>query len=153
MDWIEALRDEIVGLDTAPLFYFIEENPTYLATVRTFFEALDRGEFRVVTSTITLLEVLIHPFRQDNSHLAQQYREILLNAEGLTTLSVTPEIAELAARLRAEHNLRTPDAVLMATALHVGASYFLTNDAALPDLPNLRVLVLDSLREETSLDN
>jgi predicted nucleic acid-binding protein len=67
--------------------------------------------------------------------------------EGLTTLSLTPEIAERAARLRAEHNLRTPDAIQMATALYAGASFFLTNDADLPDLANLKLSVLDSLRE------
>jgi len=27
MEWIEALRGSVVGLDTAPLIYFIEENP------------------------------------------------------------------------------------------------------------------------------
>lgn len=94
MEWIEALQDRIVGLDTSPLIYFIEENPTYLSTVRPFFEALDRGEFQVVTSTITLLEVLIHPFRQKDPHLALQYRDILLNAEGLVTLPLAWDITE-----------------------------------------------------------
>lgn len=30
MGWIENLKGEVVGLDTTPLIYFIEENPTYL---------------------------------------------------------------------------------------------------------------------------
>jgi hypothetical protein len=30
VEWIEALQGKVVGLDTTPLIYFIEENPTYL---------------------------------------------------------------------------------------------------------------------------
>lgn len=139
----------MVGLDTAPLIYFIEENPTYLETIRPFFVAMDRGEFRVVTSTVTLLEVLVHPFRRGEKELAQQYRDILLGAEGLITISLSQDITEVAARLRASHNIRTPDAIQMATALRAGASHFLTNDVRLPSLPELKVLVLDELKAES----
>lgn len=58
MEWIEALRGSTVALDAAPLIYFIEEHPAYLPKIRPFFEAAERGEFRIVTSFITLLEVL-----------------------------------------------------------------------------------------------
>ncbi len=149
MEWIETLQGKVVGLDTTPLIYFIEENSTYLATVRSFFEALDRGEFRVVTSVVTLLEVLVHPLRHEDKELAQQYRDILLHTEGLTIVSLFPEIAEKAAQLRAEYNTRTPDAIQMATAIHEGASFFLTNDARLPSLPALQVLLLDDLAAGT----
>lgn len=30
MEWINDLRGKTVGLDTAPLIYFIEENPAYI---------------------------------------------------------------------------------------------------------------------------
>jgi len=30
MEWLAQLQGQIVGLDTAPLIYFIEENSTYL---------------------------------------------------------------------------------------------------------------------------
>lgn len=147
MGWIEALRGRIVAVDTAPFIYLIEENSTYLEMVCSFFSAMDRGEFRAVTSTITLLEVLIYPLRRHDVALAQQYREILLCAEGLTTVPLFPEIAEEGARLRAQYNITTPDAVQMATAIYEGASFFLTNDAGLPSLPMLKVLVLEELRK------
>jgi predicted nucleic acid-binding protein len=146
MGWIDALSGKVVGLDTMPLIYFIEENPAYLDTVCPFFEAMDRGDFSVVTSVVTLLEVLVHPFRHGDTVLAQQYRDILLNAKGLTTLLLSQDIAEEAARLRAAHNIRTPDAIQMATATYAGASFFLTNDSRLPSLPGLKVLILDELK-------
>jgi predicted nucleic acid-binding protein len=30
MGWVDALRGNVIGLDTTPLIYFTEENPTYL---------------------------------------------------------------------------------------------------------------------------
>lgn len=146
MEWIAQLQGQVVGLDSAPLIYFIEENLAYLEMTDAFFEAMVRGEFRVVTSVITLLEVLVYPLRQGNSILAQQYRDILSDEEGLTTIEVSPAIAEIAAQLRATYNLRTPDAIQMATAIRQGASFFLTNDSRLPSLPGLEVLVLEELR-------
>lgn len=56
------------------------------------------------------------------------------------------EIAETAAQLRAIHNLQSLDSIQMATAVREGASFVLTNDARLPSLPALRVLVLNELR-------
>ena len=59
MGWVEALYGEIVGVDTAPFRYLIEERPTYLEPVAEFFNAVEAGHIRVVTSTVTLLEVLV----------------------------------------------------------------------------------------------
>ena len=144
MGWIDILQEKTVGLDTAPLIYFIEENPAYIETVRFFFEAMDRGDFLVVTSTVTLLEVLVHPFRSNNRKLAAEYRDILLNSK-LTILEVSTSIAEQAAQLRAAHNIRTPDAIQVSAALSAGASHFLTNDIRLPEIPSIQIFSLDAL--------
>ncbi|MBM4033007.1 MAG: type II toxin-antitoxin system VapC family toxin [Planctomycetes bacterium] len=145
MEWVRELRGTIVGLDTAPLIYFMEEHPKYGRIVVPFFEAMDRGEFSVVTSVLTLSEALTEPFRKGALELAEDYRRILLRAAHLTTVDVTPEIAEAAARLRADHKLRTPDAIQIATVRREGASSLVTNDTELPPLPGLRVIVLRDL--------
>ncbi len=143
MGWVDRLRGQIIAIDTAPLIYFIEEHPTYLPVVLPFFEALDRGDVTVITSVVTLVEVLVHPLRQNDHQLVQQYREILTNVVGLTTFPLTPDIAEIAADLRAKHNLRTPDAIQLATASHKGARYFLSNDMRLPSLTSVKLLLVD----------
>jgi len=79
MEWLGSLQGQIIGLDTAPLIYLIEQNSIYLARVRAFFAAMNQGQFRVITSVITLLEVLVHPLRANNRNLAQQYRDILVD--------------------------------------------------------------------------
>ena len=146
MEWLNQLQGQVVGLDSAPLIYFIEENPGYLEITEAFFAAMINREFRVVTSVVTLAEVLVYPLRQRNAALAQQYRDILFNQRSLNTIRITSDIAEIAAQIRADYNLRIPDAIQMATAVNRGAAFFLTNDARLPSLPELTVLVLDQLR-------
>ncbi len=147
MEWLNQLQGRIVGLDTAPLIYFIEQNPVYSNIVRAFFQNLSRGEFHVVTSTLTLTEVLIHPLRSGNIELARQYREILCDREDLVILPVSSEIAEIAARLRATYNCRTPDAIQIATAMSAGAAFFFTNDTGLSTITEIEMLILDELRD------
>jgi predicted nucleic acid-binding protein len=146
MEWLNLLTGKVVGLDTAPLIYFIEQNPKYISTVRKFFSSVNRKEFRVITSTLTLTEVLVHPLRNSDVKLAEQYQDILLNQDYLTIFPVSSEIAKLAAELRATKNLRTPDAIQIATAIQNGADFFLTNDMGLRNISNLTVLILDDIK-------
>lgn len=147
MGWLTRLKGKTVGLDTAPLIYFIEKHPEFHPRVRPFFLAMQRGDFEVVTSTMTITEVLVHPIRQNNATLVATYRDILQNADHLRTAPFTADIAETAARLRADHKIRTPDAIQAATAIVMKADFFLTNDFSLSVLPNPTVLVLENLME------
>lgn len=144
MDWINNLQGKTIGLDTAPLIYFIEESPAYIDRVQPFFECMEHGDFTVVTSTVTLLEVLVQPLRMQERTLAEEYRDILLNSK-LLTFDISAEISEQAAGLRAKYNLRTPDAIQISTALKAGATLFFTNDIRLPEIPSIQILLLDSL--------
>ncbi|MDC0934748.1 hypothetical protein OAS39_00575 [Pirellulales bacterium] len=58
MGWVEDLRGKTVGLDTAPLIFYIEEHVSYGSVLDPFFEAVKQGDIQIVTSTVTLLEVL-----------------------------------------------------------------------------------------------
>ena len=148
MGWVDSLRGKAVGIDTMPVIYYIEEHPLYLDMLDPFFNAVDRGDFTVITSIITLLEVLVLPIRNGDTGLTQKCRTILFDPNNLQTVLFDKEVAEEAALLRAFHKIRTPDSIQMATAIHEGASYFLTNDLELPSLPNLKVLTLDALRND-----
>ncbi|MGD0733005.1 MAG: PIN domain-containing protein [Terracidiphilus sp.] len=116
MGWLTKLYGTIVGLDTAPLIYFVEEHPTYLTFVDPFFEAMGRGDIQVVTSALTLTEVLVRPCKIGNRELIEHYSQMLLNTRNLITLPVSPEIASEAARIRAENGSKTPDSIQLATA-------------------------------------
>jgi predicted nucleic acid-binding protein len=61
-------------------------------------------------------------------------------------MPITTSVAERAAQLRAQYNLRTPDALHVASALEAACDAFLTNDLGLKRVTELRVLVLDELQ-------
>ncbi|MDE2780172.1 MAG: PIN domain-containing protein [Chloroflexota bacterium] len=144
--WVGPFLGTTVFVDTAPVVYYVEENSKYLGLVSPFLDAALNGTLLAVTSVVTLSEVLVVPLRSGRSDLAERYRRVLSPVGGIEVNSITGQIAEEAAQIRATYRrIRTPDAIQMATAVAAGAHYFLTNDKALPDLPNLQMLVVDDL--------
>ena len=123
MGVLDDFKDATVGLDTAPLIYFIEKNPTHHPRVRPFFTALDAGQFSAITTTITLVETLVHPLRNNHHELAKRYRELLLRSAHLTMYEVSPDIAQKAAEIRAKYQIRTPDAIQLVAALQGRATF------------------------------
>ncbi|MEM3658319.1 MAG: PIN domain-containing protein, partial [Candidatus Hadarchaeum sp.] len=90
---------------------------------------------------------LVKPLREGRPEVARDYRDLLTTYPELALIPVDAEIAERAADLRACYGLRTPDALQVATALHAGATAFLTNDARLTAVKELEVVLLDELGE------
>ena len=145
---LDLVRDQLVAFDTSPLIYYIEEKEPFVGIVTPFFDAIGSGQFGTITSIVTLEEVLVRPFREGRRDLVERYRNILLSSAGLQIWPVNRQIAEEAAQIRANYpRIRTPDALQMATAIVTGAHYLLTNDKALPNLPNLQMLVVDDLEQ------
>jgi predicted nucleic acid-binding protein len=145
MGWIDKLQGNIVCLDTAPIIYFMEQNAQFHSKLRPFFVELDAGKFQAVTSVLTLVEVLVHPLRRGDEATAMKYHDILLSAPNVTTYAVTYPIAQRAAELRAQHRLKTPDAIQLAIALNYGATAFFTNDRRIPSIPGLEIVRLSEL--------
>ena len=134
-----------IGLDSAPIIYYVEKQPRYFPLCLAVFERIARGDLHGYGSIITLTETLTHPLQSGNQLGIDAYKTLLLNSENLSLLRVDAAIAEAAADLRARHNLRTPDALQIATALAAGCEAFLTNDHQLRRVTDIRVIVLDEL--------
>jgi predicted nucleic acid-binding protein len=142
------LRDEIgtgaIALDTAVFIYFIEEHPRYLPLIEPIFAELDQGKLEAVTSAVTLLEVLVVPYRAGDHSLAERYEQLLTRGRGLRLVALDNTHLRAAAQLRARYGVRTPDALQLVAALSARSKAFITNDRALPELPGLRILQLES---------
>lgn len=133
-----------VGVDTAVFIYFIEEQPQFLPLIEPLFEAADEGRLELITSTLTLLEVLAVPYRAGNRLLAERYEALLTRSRGIRLVDITRDQLRAAAQLRSVTGVKTPDALQMVAALTAGCTTFVTNDRRLPAVPGLRVLQLSS---------
>lgn len=133
-----------VALDTAAFIYFIEEHHRYLPVVQPVFEAVDAGRIEAVTSAVTLLEVLVVPYREKNADLAARYERLLAHGRGLHLVNLSLGLLRAAAQLRAATGLKTPDALQVAAALSARCSALLTNDDRWPaEVAGLRVLRIE----------
>ncbi len=132
-------------IEAAPLIYYVEEHPVCLQRMESIIAVIEDTPIEAVSSVISLTEVLNQPIKKGRKDLEQAYRDILTSGERLRLLPVSQAIAESAAQLRADHNLRTPDALHIATALNAACDAFLTNDNGLKRIIQIRVLALDDL--------
>jgi predicted nucleic acid-binding protein len=132
-------------VETAPLIYYVEENPAFIAKMDAIMEAVEETPIEAVSSVITLTEVLTQPLKLGNAKLVQEYRDILLNSGDFHLLPITSQIANAAADLRARYNLRTPDALHIAAAIDAGCETFLTNDTGIKRVTEIAIWVLDEL--------
>lgn len=132
-----------VGVDTALFIYLIEEDPLFLPVVLPLFREADEGKRELVTSALTLLEVLVVPYRTGDRPLAQRYEALLTTSRGVRLVDITRDQLAAAAQLRAVTSARTPDALQLVAAIGQGCKVFVTNDRRLPAIPGLQVLQLN----------
>jgi len=92
-----------------------------------------------------MLELLVHPYRQGDQDGVDAFYALLSTYPNLGWVVTSLDIADEAARLRAEHNLKTPDAIQAATALLSQATGLVSNDPAFLRVKQLEVLILDNL--------
>lgn len=133
-----------LGVDTAIFIYFIEEHPKFLPLIEPLFRAVDEGRLEMITSSLTLLEVLVVPYRTGDHLLATRYESILVRSRGVHIADISRDHLRAAAQLRATTGVKTPDSLQLVAALAGGCTAFLTNDRALPSIPGMRLLQLAS---------
>ena len=99
MGWMNDLGRGPVGVDTAIFIYFIEEHPTFLPLVEPLFREADGGRRELVTSALTLLEVLVVPYRSGDHLLAVRYEAIPTRSRGITVADTLRPSAGLFSRM------------------------------------------------------
>jgi predicted nucleic acid-binding protein len=143
---ISKLKGKAIFLDTAPLIYFIEGHSEFQKSLNLLFSLIDKGEILAITSTITLLEVLVKPLRENRLDLVDKYNEILTSSKGLDICDLNISVAKEAANLRSKYNLKTPDSIQIATAKVYSTDYFITNDQQLKSITDINGLVISDLK-------
>ena len=138
-------RHRRIALDTSVFIYQLEANARYLPLTDHIFSWLERPDSKAVTSTITMTELLVRPYRDSDQQRVNAFYALLSTYPNLDWIAPDLEIADLAARFRPLHRLRTPDAIQAATAAHARVTGFVTNDAVFERVGNFETLVLERL--------
>ena len=138
-------RHRRIAFDTNVFIYQLEANPQYVDLTSRVFAWLERPDRRAVTSTITMTELLVQPYRDFGGRRVDEFYALLATIPNLDWIAPDLEIADTAARLRASHRLRTPDALQAATAIRERATGMVTNDAVFERIGAFETLVMDRL--------
>ena len=138
-------RHRRIALDTSVFIYQLEANARYLALTDQIFTWIERPGGKAVTSTITMTELLVQPYRVADQQQADEFYVLLSTYPNLEWIPPNLEIADRAAKLRALHGLRIPDALHAATTVHAGATGLVTNDPVFERVKDFETLLLDRL--------
>ena len=113
----------LIYLDTCLLIYALEDHPRFGLPVRQRLAQV--APERLAISPLVHLECTVGPMKSGNLLLQQRYEEGLRR---LVCLPLPEPVYLLAARLRAQFGLRTPDAIHLAAAQFHRADELWTND-------------------------
>ena len=115
--------------DTNLFIYLAEGKGTNFELVTNLREAmLSRGD-QLLTSALTLGEVLVKPVERHDEELAKRYFDAIASAS--ITIDFDVKAATIYASLSGNRSLRPPDAIQLACAAAARVDLFITNDARL----------------------
>jgi predicted nucleic acid-binding protein len=141
----DTRRFSCLGFDSSLLIYHLEDAGPYSDLTEIAFSAVASGTASAVLSTTSVTELLVKPMAEGREDAIKGFEKFVLSLPNTTIVPPDFEIAKEAARLRASYRIRTPDAILLATARIHEAGAFLTNDDRLKriEAEGITVLVLD----------
>jgi len=132
----------LIGLDSMVFIYLFELNREHLEEARRVLREVEAGTLRAVTSTLTLTEIMVKPLREGRKNEALDYAFTIENFPNLTVKAPDVAIAIKAAELRAVYDIKTPDALHLATAITSGAEVFVSQDVGLKRVKEIAVCPL-----------
>ncbi len=135
-------KHPIVGIDTVAFIYHLEENHKYLPFTNVLFEMVENGAIKGITSTITIMEILVKPEKEENDRAIQEYKFILQTFPNLKIKPIDFHTAEKAAELRAKYRIKPADALQLGAALVENANAFVTNDEKLKQVEEIKTIIM-----------
>jgi predicted nucleic acid-binding protein len=119
-----------IFFDTNLFIYLLEDSRERGSKVSGILERISGRRDELLTSTLTLAEVLVKPLSVGDIVWADRY-EKLLNTPGVSLLAFDRASARIYAQLRQDKTLKPPDAIQLACAANAKCDLFITNDERL----------------------
>ena len=108
------------------LFVYLVEGHGRAEQVAALRQRMIEREDELLTSALTLGEVLVKPMEAGNQELQQRYENVI--TAGATVLPFDARAAPRFAEIRRDRSIRAPDAIQLACASTAGVDLFITND-------------------------
>ncbi|MBI1785911.1 PIN domain-containing protein [Candidatus Sumerlaeota bacterium] len=144
---VESLAGKVIYLDANIFIYSIEGLRPFADAARRIFEGMERGEFRCRTSELSLAECMVMPLRMGQEKIADIYDKTIRIRPHFLPVPIDRSVLKEAARIRfASSAIRLPDAIHAAIARLTGCEFFLTNDARLQGISEIKVLAMSDFR-------
>jgi predicted nucleic acid-binding protein len=135
-----------VFVDTAPMIYYLEKSELYFEYMLGFFTGCIKNKTQIVTSTITVEEYLVYPYKTRDVKLIDNFHGFL-RYMNVDVISVDSKIAEEGAKIRADYkDFKAMDALQIATAICSGCDSFFTNDKQLRNEKYIPCITIDELK-------
>ncbi|MCP9775063.1 PIN domain-containing protein [Cyanobium sp. WAJ14-Wanaka] len=115
-------------IDSCVVIYALEDDPRFGKAAKGALAELRQQGLQPVISALVRLECLVQPLALGHSERLHRCHGFLQLFE---SVRIQDSTFELATELRAQHRLRTPDALHLATALGHNCQALVTNDGRL----------------------
>ena len=115
--------------DTNLFVYLVEGRGERTEQVAALRRRMIERDDELLTSALTLGEVLVRPMEAGDDDLMHRYEQAI--AAGATVLSFDAHAAPRFAAIRRDRSIRAPDAIQLACASAAGTDLFVTNDERL----------------------
>jgi predicted nucleic acid-binding protein len=113
--------------DTNLFIYLFEDSPQFGQAVEDLRRRMLRRNDRLLTSAMSVGEVLVKPVSMGNTALVDRYRTYFATSH-ITVSAFDFGAAEAYARIRQDRGIKPADAIQLACAASAKADLFITND-------------------------
>jgi len=134
-----------ICIDSSVLIYHLEDIKPYNKLTKILISEIAKGQANCIISALTITELLIKPYKLKDDEKIRLFEEFTKSLPNTIIQAIDYGIAKTAASIRAEYDLRTPDSLILATALQSGSQLFITNDIALKKIRSdtLKIIIFD----------
>ncbi|MGI6457685.1 MAG: type II toxin-antitoxin system VapC family toxin [bacterium] len=119
-----------IYLDSCIIIYLIQGKPDQRKRLNDLLHAKTLQKHIFCRTELSRMECYVLPLRQKDYTILNRYETFFASGQ-IVNLTISKEVFDLATNLRADHFIKTPDALHLATAVVSGCQEFWTNDLKL----------------------
>jgi predicted nucleic acid-binding protein len=142
-EFLTKLREnKSISVDSSFFIYHLENIQPYNELTSVTVERISSGELFCNISALVVTELLVRPFKEKNYKNINLFEKFIRTFPNSKICDLDFAVAKLSAKIRAESHLKTPDAILLATARVNCSEIFITNDLNLKKFSDSKLGIL-----------